>query len=259
MAISKTYSGNLCGSGVLVSFTDVGLNIGENYTVSFSSVSRMPDSSYSIVPTGFVIKPSSSISTFSTIFSASNPYTTYNSSSNIIKLSIFNSYNIEVYRDYASIYCGNLSQDPIMPSATPTITPTRTPRATITPNPTQTPSVTPTLTITTTPSITPPISFSASFDKLTQDFPTCGQVTIRGVAMGIPNRTYQYSFTSDMVNSDFVIGNTTGTVTITNNPTYVYTTIDMNKPCDYYSLKFGLSDGSTVVQSVGFFRCGECS
>jgi len=63
MATSKTYSGNLCGSGVLVSFPDINLNIGENYTVSFSSVSRMPDSSYSIVPTGFTIKPSSNNST----------------------------------------------------------------------------------------------------------------------------------------------------------------------------------------------------
>jgi hypothetical protein len=83
MATSKTYSGNLCASGVLVSFSGIDLNIGENYTILFSPVSRLPEGTFEISPTGFTIKPSTNISTFSTVFSASNPYTAYNSSSNI--------------------------------------------------------------------------------------------------------------------------------------------------------------------------------
>jgi hypothetical protein len=249
MPSTIAYSGYQCASGVLVPFSGFSLPLNNNYRVEFACISRLPNSSISLSPTGFYITPAETSPIFSTIFKAVNGFTKYNSSSNIIKLSIFNRYNTEIYRDYAAVNCGNLSNDPIQQNPTPTITPSQT----------VTPTITPTLTITPTPSVTPPIPFSASFDQLTQSFSLCVQNTVRGVAVGILGKTYQYSFTSDMINSDVTIGNTTGTVTITSNPTYVYTTLDMNKRCDHYSLKFGLSDGSTTVQSVGFFRCGECS
>lgn len=250
MSTIVKYNGPACASGVAIPFSGISLPLHQNYRVEFSCISRMPESTYTIDPTGFYLFPSEKNMTFTTIFSAINQYTLYNSSSNIIKLSIYNESNMEIYRDYAAVSCGNLSSDPAQPNPTPTMTSSLTP----------TPTITPSLTVTPTPSITPPINFSASFDQLTQELPSCGQIIVRGLARGVLNKTYSYSFTTDMTtNNDMIIGNQTGTVTITSNPTYVYTSISMYRPCDHYSLKFGLSDGSITVQSVGFFRCGECS
>ena len=146
------------------------------------------------------------------------------------------------------MYCGNLSNDPIQVNPTPTPTPT----ITITPTTTATPTPTP------TPSQTPPIEFSASFSQLINTYSQCGQVVVTGIAHGRLNKNYRYSFTTD-TSDELGIGNQTGIITITNNPTYVYTTVILQNACKNYSLKFGLSDGNVTTQSIGFFRCGSCS
>jgi len=259
MSTSKTYSGNECGSGVLVSFDGVKLNIGENYTVVFSCVSRMPEGAYQIIPTGFNIRPSNSNNTLSAIFSANNAYTMYNSSSNIIKLSIFDNNNSEVHRDYTAIYCGNLSQDPVMPSVTPTPTATSTPRPTKTPAITPTPSITPTNTVTVTPSRTPPLGFSALFPQLVTRMNNCGEVTIYGTAKGKIGQSYTYHFSTDM-NQGIEFSNPTGIITISNSSLShdIYTSVTMKNPCENYSIKFGISNGQKTVESIGFFVCGNC-
>lgn len=248
MPSTVSYSGIACASGVIVPFSGISLSLNQPYRVEFTCISRMPESTFDLKPTGFYFTPSQRNSTLSTIFSAINGFTAQNSSSNIIKLSIYNDSSSEIYRDYAAVYCGNLSNDPIQVTRTPTPTPT----ITITPTKTPTPTPTP------TPSVTPPITFSAAFPALVNTYNRCGQVVVTGVANGLLNQSYTYSFTSDM-SDEFVIGNQTGIITITQNPTYVYTTVLLQENCKNYSLKFGLSNGQVTVQSVGFFRCGSCS
>lgn len=248
MPSTISYSGIACASGIVVPFSGINLSLNQPYSVQFSCISRMPESTFALRPTGFSFVPSEKNTTLSTIFSAINAFTQFNSSSNIIKLSIFNSNNTEIYRDYAAVYCGNLSSDPVRPDPTPSPTPT----ITITPTKTPTPTPTP------TPSQTPPIGFSASFANLITTYPKCGQVVVTGIANGTLNSNYTYSFSTDM-SDELAIGNQTGIITITQNPTYVYTTIVLKETCKNYSLKFGLSNSNVTTQSIGFFRCGSCS
>lgn len=257
MPSTISYSGVACASGVVVPFTGVNLALNRSYSVQFSCISRMPESNFSLHPTGFNFVPSEKNFTLSTLFSAVNPFTLFNSSSNIIKLSIYNN-STEIYRDYAAVYCGNLSSDPVQLNPTPTPTPTITISPTFTPTPTTTLTPTTTKTPTPTPSRTPPLGFSASFPELINTYDKCGQVVVTGIAYGVINKNYHYAFTTDIA-SELGIGNQTGIITITSNPTYVYTTVLLQNTCENYSLKFGLSDGNVTTQSIGFFRCGSCS
>lgn len=247
MPSTVSYSGPSCASGVIVPFSGVSLALNQPYSIEFSCISRMPESTFALKPTGFVFVPSERQSTLTTVFSAVNAFTIDNSSSNIIKLSVYNNQGTEIYRDYAAVYCGNLSDDPIQVDPTPTPTPTNTVTPTTTPTPTPTP----------TPSTTPPLPFSASFENLITSFDQGGQVVIRGVANGVLNTNYIYTFESGGA-EEVGIGNQQGVVTITEKPTYVYTTILLQRECTNYPIKFGLSDGTTTVQSIGFFRFGQC-
>lgn len=260
MPTIKSYSGTVCRDGVIVAFSGINLNTDQTYRIAFSASSRNPDSSYELFPTGFLYKPSNKTSTVTTFFSASNPYTSYNSSSNIIKLSIFNSSEVEIYRDYSVVNCGNLSQDPILPSATPTLTPTATPTITKTPAITTTPSNTPTQTITPTPSVTPPLGMSASFPQFVTNVPRCGSNIVYGIAKGKLGQTYNYSFSTEM-GKELEFSNPTGTITITNGDLThnIYTAVTIKEKCLNYSIKFGISNGQKTVESIGFFVCGNCS
>jgi hypothetical protein len=257
MPSTVSYPGPACASGVLVPFSGINLDLNKSYTIQFSCISSMPASTSVLSPTGFVFTPSEKVSTFSTLFSARNSFTLFNSSSNIVKLSIYYQ-GTEIYRDYGAVYCGNLSNDPIQIMPTPTPTPTITVSPTVTPTSTITPTPTNTKTPTPTPSQTPPIGFSASFSQLINTYATCGEVVVTGIAYGTLNKNYLYSFTTD-ISDELGIGNQTGIITINSNPTYVYTTVILQNTCKNYSLKFGLSDGNVTTQSIGFFRCGSCS
>lgn len=254
MPTKVSYSGIACAGGVLVPFSGVNLALNQNYNVSFSCISQMPSGSFSVVPTGFNFAPSQESSTLVALFKTQNSFTLQNSSSNIIKLSIFNNNGTEVYRDYAAVNCGNLSVDPIQANPTPTPTPTNTVTPTITP----TPTLTPTPTITPSVSARPPITFRPSFENYVTTLPDCGKAVIRAQASGIIGRNYTYSFSSDMQEVDLNISNQSGTVTISSNPTYVYTSVFLLRPCDKYSIKFGLSDGQYTLESLGFLKCGNC-
>jgi hypothetical protein len=206
----------------------------------------MPASTSVLSPTGFVFTPSEKVSSFSTLFSARNSFTLLNSSSNIVKLSIYDQ-GTEIYRDYSAVYCGNLSNDPIQIVPTPTPTPTIT----------LTPTITPTPTVTPTPSTTPPINFSASFPQFLTTYEQCDQIVVTGLARGIMNRNYAYSFSTD-TNDELSFENQTGNITIVSDPTYVYTTVNLRQQCNNYSIKFGLSDNGVTVQSISFLKCGSC-
>lgn len=259
MPTIKSYSGSACKEGVLVSFTGIHLNTDETYSIAFSANSRIPPSDYELYPTGFIFKPSTRLSNVSTFFSAANPYTLYNSSSNIIKLSVFNNSNQEIYRDYTVVKCGNLSQDPVRPSATPTVTPTNTTTPTITASVSATPTITPTVTQTSTPSPTPPLGMTSSFPQFITKLPNCGTNVIYAIAGGKIGQTYNYRFSTDMT-AELELSNPTGTITITNSSLVnnVYTVINLKQPCLNYSVKFGVSDGTTTVESIAFFVCGNC-
>jgi hypothetical protein len=246
MPSTVSYSGPACASGVLVSFSGVNLELNKSYTVGFSCISSMPVSTSFLSPSGFLFTPSEQISSFSTLFSAKNAFTLFNSSSNIIKLSIYDQ-ETEIYRDYSAVYCGNLSNDPIQIVPTPTPTPTIT----------LTPTITPTPAVTPTPSTTPPINFSASFPQFLTTYEQCDQIVVTGVARGIMNKTYAYSFSTD-TNDELSFENQTGNITIVSDPTYVYTTVNLRRQCDNYSIKFGLSDNDITVQSISFLKCGSC-
>ena len=246
MPSTVSYPGPSCASGVLVQFSGIDLDLNRSYTIQFSCISSMPASTSVLSPTGFVFTPSEKVSTFSTLFSARNSFTLFNSSSNIVKLSIYNQ-GTEIYRDYGAVYCGNLSNDPIQIVPTPTPTPTISPTPTYTPTPTVTP----------TPSRTPPLPFSASFSQFLTTYDKCGQVVVTGVARGVMNKSYAYFFSTD-TNEELGFGNQAGNITITSDPTYVYTTVTLQEKCKNYSIKFGLTDNGITVQSISFLKCGDC-
>ena len=248
MPSKVSYSGIACAGGVVVPFSGINLSTNQAYNVAFSCISQMPSGSFSIIPTGFRFAPSQESSTLTALFRTQNGFTLQNSSSNIIRLSIFNDGGTEVYRDYTAVNCGNLSSDPIQANPTPTPSPTNTTTPTNTPTPTPTP----------TPSNTPPIKFRPLFENYLTTLPDCGKAVIRAAASGVIGQNYTYSFSSDMEGVDLSISNQSGTVTISENPTYVYTSVFLLRPCDKYSIKFGLSDGQYTLQSLGFLKCGNC-
>jgi hypothetical protein len=246
MPSTVSYPGPACASGVLVPFSGVSLELNKSYTIEFRCISSMPASTSVLSPSGFSFTPSEKVSSFSTLFSAKNAFTLLNSSSNIVKLSIYDR-GTEIYRDYSAVYCGNLSNDPIQVVPTPTPTPTIS----------QTPTNTPTPTVTPTPSKTPPLPFSASFSQFLTTYDKCGQVVVTGVARGVMNKTYAYMFSTD-TSDELGFGNQAGNITITSDPTYVYTTVNLQEKCKNYSIKFGLTDSGITVQSISFLKCGDC-
>lgn len=242
-----SYSGTVCLSGVIVSFSGINLSLDERYSVRFNRLSTIPETtSVTINPTGYLLTPSETSPILSTLFTSASNYTS-NASINIISLSIYNQSNQLVHTDYKSIACDTLCGTGIALSATPTPTPTMTP--TLTPTPTPTPPPPP-------PPIT--INIKTDFDRLINTLPACDKVLIRAKAYGDLNNTYVYTFGTDMTGVDLQISNPSGYITILENPTYVYTTISLPESCKDYVLEFGLSDVNNTVQSAAVFRCGNC-
>jgi len=251
MAEKLIYSPNICGSGILISYTGLNLSLDETYRITFTSLGSIPtQTNVTIDPTGYLLrsqKPSPELKTFVKI----NSNMSDNSSNNIIALSIYDSNDTLIYTDYKNLVCGTLcgSGYPIPASPTPT------PSVTITPTLTPTPTITPT--VTASPPA-PPLAFSASFDRYINTLGDCNKVTIRGKAQGVIGETYRYKFNTDMNGLDLKLSNPSGVITILDNPTYVYTEITLPNSCQNYILEFGLSDANQTVQSMAVFRCGNC-
>jgi len=239
------YSGSGCNSGVLVFFSGANLSLDQTYRILFDNVNSIPNTSVvKLNPSGYFLTPSETSPSFVTFFTGKSNISD-NSSTNLISLSIYNSSNELIYKDYKSIVCENLCGDGIPLSPTPSPTPTITPTITLTP--TMTP-----------PAPSPLFNLRASFDRLVNKLSGCNQVLIRGKAYGNINQTYAYSFGTDMVGTDLQISNPSGFITILENPTYVYTTITLPESCKNYTVEFGLSDGTNTVQSAAAFSCGNC-
>jgi hypothetical protein len=252
MSQKLKYSGNLCSSGVLVSFSGLNLSLEDTYKIIFNNVGSFPSGNTNVIfnPTGYILSPSEPSPIVQTLFRA-NSNMSDNSSLNLIGLSIYNSQNQLIYTEYKSIACENLCGPgvPIPPTPTPTNTPTMTP------------TITPTITTTPTPTPTPPpppLAIVASWDRYINKLGNCSNVTIRAKAYGVIGQTYNYQFNTDMNGVDLNISNPSGVITIFENPTYVYTAISLPASCQNYTLEFGISDGFNTVQSVGVFRCGNC-
>jgi hypothetical protein len=260
MSIRLNQTGKECKDGILLSFSGINLSYDDNYLIKFDCVSTIPQSAnVRVDPTGYYLKPSEKDLILQTYFSSHTPYNLDCSTTNIIKLSIINSSNVEVHRDYISLICGSLCQESgiIQNSATPTTTPTLTPTPTVTPNITPSPSVTPTL----TPSVTSSqlINFRVSFDNEVNNLTDCDQNIIRIGIWGVPGQRYSYSFGSDMREAGFDLAITSGNLTLQTSPTYLFNSLTMNKPCEYYSITATLTDGRNTVQDIGVFRCGQCN
>lgn len=238
------YSGGLCSSGIVISFSGANLALEETYKVVFERINTLPSSTIVLLnPTGYTIVPSEKSPVFQTLF-RSNSNISDNSSTNLISLSIYNNVNTLIYKDYKSIVCGNLCGSGFPVTPTPTITPTVTPTIAVTPTP--------------TPSMQPVLNFRTAFDKLINNTPGCNQILVKGKAYGVINQRYAYSFGTDMTGVDLKISNPSGFITLLENPTDIYTTITLPDSCRSYSLEFGLSDGTDTVQSAAIFRCGNC-
>lgn len=242
-----SYSGSVCSSGVLISFSGLNLSLDETYKIGFNNLSNIPETtSVTLNPTGYLLSPSETSPILSTIFRSHSNYST-NASVNLIGLSVYNSSNELIHRDYVAITCDSLCGTGVPISPTPTMTPTITP--TITPTPTRTP-----------PAPSPPatLNIKTGFDQLINILPSCNNVLIRAKAYGDLNQTYAYAFGTDMTDVDLQISNPSGYITILQNPTYVYTNITLPESCKDYVLEFGLSSNIHTVQSLGIFRCGNC-
>lgn len=247
MVQKLSYSGPVCASGIVISFSGLNLSLDETYRISFNNLSTIPETtSVTLNPTGFMLSPSETSPVLSTIFKSQSNYSS-NASLNLIGLSVYNSSNELIHRDYKSISCDSLCGTGVPVSPTPTVTPTITP--TITPTPTQTPPP---------PSPQPTLNIKTAFDKLINVLPTCNKVLIRAKAYGDLNRTYAYTFGTDMTDVNLQISNPSGYITILQNPTYVYTNITLPESCKDYVVEFGLSDANNTVQSAAVFRCGNC-
>ena len=241
MTSKLNYSGDCCLSGVLIAFSGLNLSLNERYRVAFENIDNIPaNTNVMLNPTGYFLS-SSDVSPVLSTFFVSRSSISDNSSLNTIKLSIYNSENVLVHTDYKTIVCQNLcgSGFPITP------TPTRTPTQTPTPTPTPTPPI-------------PPLSIKTAFDKLIETLPSCNKTLIRAKAYGDLNKTYAYTFGTDMTDVNLEISNPSGYITILQNPTYVYTNITLPQSCKDYVVEFGLSDGNNTVQSAAVFRCGNC-
>jgi hypothetical protein len=258
MSIRLNQTGQQCKDGVLLSFSGINLDYNDNYLIRFDCVSKVPASaSVRIDPTGYYFKPSEKNITLETYFSSYTPFNLDFSTTNVIKLSIINSSNVEVHRDYISLICGSLCEESgiIQNSSTPTVTPTNSPTPTVTPNITASPTVTPTL----TPSVTSSqlINFRISFDNEVNNLTDCRQSVIRVGIWGVPGQRYEYSFGSNMREPRFELAITSGNLTLQTSPTYLFNTISINKPCEYNSIVATLTDGRNTVQDIGVFKCGQ--
>lgn len=241
------YSGALCGSGLLVSFSGINLSLDHKYKIKFDNVNTIPSTTrVTLNPSEYFLTPSDTSPLLSTIFT-SNSNISDNSSINIISLSVFDSGNALIYKDYKSIVCENLCGSgvplPPPPSVTPTLTPTVTPTTTPTPSPRPQP---------------PLLSIRAAFNQTINTVPSCSNVLVAAKAYGIIGNTYSYSFGTDMTGVNLNISNPSGKITILQNPTYVYTNITLPEVCKAYYLEFGLSDSVYTVQSAAIFKCGDC-
>lgn len=236
-------SGNLCASGILVAFSGINLSLDNTYKISFNTVNTIPVSTNVILnPTGYFLKPSSTQPIIYTLFKSISNISD-NSSSNLIKLNIYDSNNNLIHQDYKAISCENMCGSGVPITPTPTCTPSATPGPT--PTPTPTPSNAP---------IIPPLNIAVSFDKLVNKSRDC-KVLVRAKAYGDLNKTYSYTFETDMQGVDLRISNPSGFITITENPTYVYTYITLPEKYKNYAIEFGLSDTINTVQSAAIFVC----
>lgn len=264
------YAGNLCSGGVVVPFSGINLSLNQTYRISFSCISTIsPNSQVTLNPTGYMLTPSERELKLQTNLLVKNGYNLDNSSANIVQLSIFNSTNTEIYRDYVAVSCGDLCGANGVPAATatPTMTPTPSitpppPSPTITPTPTCTTSFTPT--ITPTPTKTSSLPFSVAFDNINAGsfavttLNSCNKAFVSAKIYGLLNQYYQYNFSSDMTGADFGFSNPSGTIILRENPTTVQTIVSLPQPCTNYSLKFGATNLGHTVQTIGFFNCGNC-
>jgi len=257
------YAGNLCSGGVVVPFSGINLSLNQTYRINFSCISTIsPNSQVTLNPTGYMLTPSERELKLQTNLLVKNGYNIDNSSSNIVQLSIFNSNNTEIYRDYVAVTCGDLCGANGIPAstATPTITPSQTSTPPLV-TPSVTPTITPTITLTPTPTRTRALTFKVEFDskEFITNLPACNQAIVKANIYGLVNEYYQYRFSTDMVGTDLGLSNPSGTVLLTSNPTTVVTTVSMPRPCTNYSLKFGVTNTGHTVETIGFFNCGNCS
>jgi hypothetical protein len=247
MVEKLNYSGLSCASGILISFSGLNLSLDETYKIKFDNVNTIPLTTVlKLNPTGYMLTPSEPSPVLQTFFSSVSNISD-NSSINLVSLSVYNSNEELIYRDYKSIACENMCGSGVPISPTPSVTPTITPTNTPTPTPTPPPPTPPAL-----------LNIRAMFDRLINQLGSCDKVLIRAKAYGNINQTYTYSFGTDMSGVNLGISNPSGFITILENPTYVYTTISLPESCKNYSLEFGLSDGTNTVQSAAIFRCGNC-
>lgn len=252
MAEKLQYSGAACSQGFTISFSGLNLSLNDTYRIEFNNITSFPlvGTSVSFSPNSYILSPSETSPVVRTFYKAISNRSD-NSSLNLVELSVYNTANELIHKDYKSIFCDSLcgSGVAIPPTPTPSITPT----ATVT--------VTPTITVTSspTPSRPPqPLSMQAQWDRYINKLGNCSNVTIRAKAIGVIGQTYNYEFSTDMNGVDLNISKPSGVITILQNPTYVYTAISLPTSCSNYPLEFGLSDGNNTVQAVAMFRCGNC-
>ena len=247
MVEKLNYSGSACASGILISFSGLNLSLDQTYKIKFDNINTIPITTIlRLNPTGYFLTPSETSPVLQT-FLSSRSNISDNSSINLVSLSIYNSNEELIYKDYKAISCENMCGSGVPIPPTPSVTPTLTPTNTPTPTPTPPPPTPPAL-----------LNIRASFDRLINKLGSCNKALIRAKAYGNLNQTYAYSFGTDMSGVDLEISNPSGFITILENPTYVYTTITLPESCKNYSLEFGLSDDTNTVQSAAIFRCGNC-
>ena len=241
------YSGPLCSSGIIVSFSGVSLQLDTRYKVQFESINTIPyDANAMLNPTGYFLTPSEKSPIISTIFSAKSNISD-NSSINLIALKLYDQKQNLIHTDYKSITCENLCGSGVVIPPTPSVTPTLTPTLTPQPTPAASPPPLPSL-----------LNMRANFDRTINNSLTCNNILVKAKAYGSVGQSYFYTFGTDMGGVDLQISNPSGYIVLSENPTYIYTTITLPESCKNYILEFGLSDGTNAVQSAASFNCGNC-
>ena len=228
--------------GIIIPFNNVILDRQKDYSVTFTSVSSLPNCTTVVEPAIHSFVPTQTSSTLYTSLLVSG---CDNRSTTLVKMSVTNNEK-EVYTDYVTVLCG------VCPKDAPNITPT--PSTSIGVTPTQTPGATPPP----TPTPSSLVAFSVEFPAHMIDIDCDSKdPVIFAKLQGNKNRKYSYEF-SALNNNEFVsFGNQSGEIFMSELSMNITTTISVGSAQTETLVKCRVKDFETqyIGDTISVIKC----